>query len=189
LASGSVSAVHRDHPYIFRVGDHEYRVNYSPGEGNTYLFGGNSNWRGPIWFPINYPLLEALKRYHHFYGGALKVECPVRRPVGRDFSGDEQVRLRPRLGLMVVWRAHILRILEQAIRGSRRLGVMCDFHHDYHHHSIYGGRVERICRRLSRDAGQCCLSDEGSGPVAASFYLLKQDVERVSRSTDLAKAM
>ena len=73
----SVSAVHRDHPYIFRVGDHEYRVDYSPGEGNTYLFGGNSNWRGPIWFPINYLLVEALERYHHFYGGALKVECPV----------------------------------------------------------------------------------------------------------------
>ena len=73
----SVSAVHRDHPYIFRVGDHEYRVDYSPGEGNTYLLGGNSNWRGPIWFPINYLLVEALERYHHFYDGALKVECPV----------------------------------------------------------------------------------------------------------------
>ena len=45
-----------------------YRVDYTRGEGNTYLFGGNSNWRGPIWFPINYLLVEALKRYHHFYG-------------------------------------------------------------------------------------------------------------------------
>jgi hypothetical protein len=73
----SVSAVHREHPYVFRVGDHEHRVDYSPGEGNTYLFGGNSNWRGPIWFPINYLLVEALERYHHFYGDALKLECPV----------------------------------------------------------------------------------------------------------------
>jgi hypothetical protein len=73
----SVSAVHRDHPYIFRVGDHEHRVDYTPGEGNTYLFGGNSNWRGPIWFPINYLLVEALERYDHFYGDALKVECPI----------------------------------------------------------------------------------------------------------------
>jgi Glycosyl hydrolase family 63 C-terminal domain len=73
----SVSAVHREKPYFFRVGDHEYRVDYTPGEGNTYLFGGNSNWRGPIWFPINYLLVEALERYYHFYGDALKVECPI----------------------------------------------------------------------------------------------------------------
>jgi hypothetical protein len=73
----SVSAVHREKPYFFRVGDHEHRVDYTPGEGNTYLFGGNSNWRGPIWFPINYLLVEALERYYHFYGDALKVECPI----------------------------------------------------------------------------------------------------------------
>jgi hypothetical protein len=73
----SVSAIHREKPYIMVVGDHEYRVDYSPGEGTTYLFGGNSNWRGPIWFPINYLLAEALERYHHFYGDTLKVECPV----------------------------------------------------------------------------------------------------------------
>jgi hypothetical protein len=73
----SVSAIHREKPYVFRVNDDEYRVDYSPGEGNTYLFGGNSNWRGPIWFPINYLLVEALERYHHFYGDTLKVECPV----------------------------------------------------------------------------------------------------------------
>jgi hypothetical protein len=73
----SVSAIHQERPYVFRVGDHEHRVDYTPGEGNTYLFGGNSNWRGPIWFPINYLLVEAIERYHHFYGDALKVECPI----------------------------------------------------------------------------------------------------------------
>lgn len=73
----SVSRVHKDQPYVFRVGGDEHRVDYTPGEGNTYLFGGNSNWRGPIWFPINYLLIEALERYDHFYGDALKVECPA----------------------------------------------------------------------------------------------------------------
>jgi Mannosylglycerate hydrolase MGH1-like glycoside hydrolase domain len=73
----SVSRVHQDHPYIFRTGDEEYRVGYVPGESDSGLFGGNSNWRGPIWFPINYLLVEALERYHHFYGDSLKVECPT----------------------------------------------------------------------------------------------------------------
>jgi hypothetical protein len=73
----SVSRVHRDKPYVFRVASEEYRVDYVPGEGNSYLFGGNSNWRGPIWFPINFLIVEALERYHLFYGESFKVECPT----------------------------------------------------------------------------------------------------------------
>ncbi len=73
----SVSRVHRDRPYVFRAGGDEYRVGYVPGESDTGLFGGNSNWRGPIWFPLNYLLVEALERYHHFYGDTLKIECPT----------------------------------------------------------------------------------------------------------------
>ena len=73
----SVSRVHRENPYIFRAGNEEYRVDYVPGEGNSYLFGGNSNWRGPIWFPINFLIVEALERYHLFYGDSFKVECPT----------------------------------------------------------------------------------------------------------------
>ena len=53
------------------------RVDYEPGESMTALFGGNSNWRGPIWMPVNYLLVEALERYHHFYGDKLRVECPT----------------------------------------------------------------------------------------------------------------
>ncbi len=73
----SVSRVHKDDPYVVTVDGHSYEVDYEPGESTTGLFGGNSNWRGPVWFPINYLLIEALERYHHFYQDSLRVECPT----------------------------------------------------------------------------------------------------------------
>ena len=73
----SVSKFHGKHPYVFSAGGAEQRVDYEPAESTTYLFGGNSNWRGPVWFPINFLIVEALERYAHFYGDTLKVECPT----------------------------------------------------------------------------------------------------------------
>jgi hypothetical protein len=73
----SVSKYHEAHPYIFQSEGHELRLDYSPAESTTYLFGGNSNWRGPVWFPINYLLIEALERYHAFYGAEVQVEVPT----------------------------------------------------------------------------------------------------------------
>ncbi|HET6342893.1 MAG TPA: glucosidase [Gemmatimonadota bacterium] len=73
----SVSLVHRERPFVLSLDGHEYRVEYVPGESNISVFGGNSNWRGPIWFPMNFLLVEALERYHHFYGDSLLVECPT----------------------------------------------------------------------------------------------------------------
>ncbi|MBY0461333.1 MAG: hypothetical protein K2V38_28790 [Gemmataceae bacterium] len=75
----SLSRFHKDQPYVFRddASGNEYRVDYTPGESTTGLFGGNSNWRGPVWFPLNYLLIESLERYHRFYGNAFLIDCPT----------------------------------------------------------------------------------------------------------------
>jgi len=73
----SLSKVHERQPFVLKAGGEEFRVDYAPGESVTATFGGNSNWRGPVWLPVNYLLIEALERYHHFFGDELRVECPV----------------------------------------------------------------------------------------------------------------
>jgi hypothetical protein len=73
----SLSRYHAEHPFVFRADGSEHAVAYEPGESSSGMFGGNSNWRGPVWFPVNYLLIEALERYHHFYGDSLKVEFPT----------------------------------------------------------------------------------------------------------------
>jgi hypothetical protein len=73
----SLSRFHHEHPYRLGIDGATYEVHYTPGESDTGLFGGNSNWRGPVWFPLNYLLVESLKRYYHFYGDSLQVECPT----------------------------------------------------------------------------------------------------------------
>jgi hypothetical protein len=71
-----LSRFHKDHPFVLETDGRTYRVDYEPGESQTGMFGGNSNWRGPVWFPVNYLIIEALQKYHHFYGDSLRVECP-----------------------------------------------------------------------------------------------------------------
>ena len=124
----AVSRYHRERPYTMTVGDADYAVRYEPAESSSGLFGGNSNWRGPVWFPINYLLIEALQKYHHYAGDALTVEVPSgsgnavslwdassaiahrliaifardergRRPV---FGGNERMQADP------YWRDHVL---------------------------------------------------------------------------------
>jgi Mannosylglycerate hydrolase MGH1-like glycoside hydrolase domain len=73
----SVSRHHGQYPFTMQFDGEWRRVDYEPAESTAGLFGGNSNWRGPIWFPLNYLLIEALERYHHFYGDRLQVECPT----------------------------------------------------------------------------------------------------------------
>lgn len=73
----SLSAVHREAPYRLEIDGNTFTVEYQPGESTTAAFGGNSNWRGPIWFPINFLLIESLQKFHHYYGDDFRVECPT----------------------------------------------------------------------------------------------------------------
>ncbi|MBS0190370.1 MAG: glucosidase [Phycisphaerales bacterium] len=103
----AVSRYHLEHPLVLHLDGQEYRLDYEPGESRTDLFGGNSNWRGPIWIPVNYMILVALKEYHKYYGDGFKVECPtgsgqlmtldqvadeLARRLGRIFQRDEKGR-------------------------------------------------------------------------------------------------
>jgi hypothetical protein len=73
----SLSKIHAEAPYRLTLENRDYSIDYCPGDSNTDFFGGNSNWRGPVWFPINWLLIEALEKYHAFYGDTFKVECPT----------------------------------------------------------------------------------------------------------------
>ncbi len=110
----SLSRHHLEHPYTLQLGGREHRVGYEPAESQTGLFGGNSNWRGPVWFPANFLIIEALQRFHYFYGDDLKVEFPtgsgrrlnlwdvsieLQRRLTRLFLRDDQGR-RPLYGSM-----------------------------------------------------------------------------------------
>jgi hypothetical protein len=86
----ALSRHHLDQPFVLQVDGAEHRVGYLPGESDSGLFGGNSNWRGPVWFPVNFLLVEALERYHHFYGDHLQVEFP--RGSGRRVTLGEAAR-------------------------------------------------------------------------------------------------
>jgi hypothetical protein len=73
----SLSRWHKDHPYVFTVQGREYRVEYLPAESNNAMFGGNSNWRGPVWMPVNVLIIRALLQYYLYYGDDFRIECPT----------------------------------------------------------------------------------------------------------------
>ncbi|HEY2499801.1 MAG TPA: glucosidase [Candidatus Angelobacter sp.] len=108
----ALSRFHKDHPYMLDVAGVNHQVDYEPGESTTGLFGGNSNWRGPVWFPVNYLLIQALRRFHEYYHESFRVECPtgsgrlmnldevadeISRRLVSTFQGDAQAR-RPVFG-------------------------------------------------------------------------------------------
>jgi hypothetical protein len=73
----ALSRYHDKHPFVFTVQEHEYKVNYLPAESDSSIFGGNSNWRGPVWMPMNALLIRALLLFYLYYGDSFKVECPT----------------------------------------------------------------------------------------------------------------
>src|SRR5437773_897131 len=73
----ALSRFHQDHPYLLHMNGMEHRVDYEPADSTTGLFGGNSNWRGPVWFPVNFLLIESLQKFHHYLGDDFLVECPT----------------------------------------------------------------------------------------------------------------
>jgi hypothetical protein len=73
----SMSRAHLERPYVLRVDGADLTVRYIPAESDSRIFGGNSNWRGPIWFPVNFLIIESLQKFHHYYGDDFKIECPT----------------------------------------------------------------------------------------------------------------
>jgi len=73
----ALSRIHDQQPYVYRVDGMDLTVRYKPAESDSGLFGGNSNWRGPIWFPVNFLIIESLQKFHHYYGDEFRVECPT----------------------------------------------------------------------------------------------------------------
>ena len=130
----SLSKFHQQHPYTLETDGVEQRVDYEPADSTSGTFGGNSNWRGPIWFPINYLIVEALERYHHFYGDHLRVECPTgsgRMMNLKDVAGEIMSRLariflrRPR------WPRGVAML--RALRATIRTGVNSTLFYEFFH--------------------------------------------------------
>ena len=97
----SLSKIHERHPVSLMLGGHDYSVSYQPGESTTGMFGGNSNWRGPVWFPVNYLMIESLQRFHHYLGAEFTVEMPAGSGQFDDLSGVAAELSRRLIGLFL----------------------------------------------------------------------------------------
>jgi hypothetical protein len=94
-----------EHPYTFDCLGQMITVSYQPGESESSLFGGNSNWRGPVWFPVNFLIIESLQKFHHYYGDDFKIECPTGS--GRHITiNDVAIELSGRLAKLFLRNEH-----------------------------------------------------------------------------------
>ncbi len=182
----SVSRYHAEHPYELRVNGTAHTVHYEPAESSSGLFGGNSNWRGPIWFPINYLLIEAIQKFHHYYGDDFLVECPtgsgqkltlwqiaehlsqrlisifVRGPDGRRpvFGANEYVQTDPH------WRDYLL--FHEYFHGDTGVGLGA---------SHQTGWTALVAKLLDQTSGQLC----GLDGAAAAPHAEELVADRMAR--------
>jgi hypothetical protein len=176
----ALSRCHGEHPYTFNIQGHEYRVNYLPAESDTGMFGGNSNWRGPIWMPVNALIIRALLSYYLYYGDNFKVECPTgsgnqmnlfqvahdisdrltriflrddhgRRPV---YGGTEKFQTDPH------WRDNIL--FYEYFHGDNGAGLGAS------HQTGWTGLIARLIQLFGRVDGQQLLTTGRKGVFARS---------------------
>ena len=171
----ALSQIHRENPYVLNVNGTEHRVDYEPGESSTGVFGGNSNWRGPIWFPLNFLLVESLQRFHHYFGNGFKVEFPtgsgnmktlsevageLSRRMTNIFLRDENGR-RPVFGNLEKfqvdphWRDLIL--FHEYFHGDSGSGVGAS------HQTGWTGLVTKLIQQSSREFGE---HEKTGSPVA-----------------------
>jgi hypothetical protein len=171
----ALSQIHRENPYVLNVDGTEHRVDYEPGESSTGVFGGNSNWRGPIWFPLNFLLVESLQRFHHYFGNDFKVEFPtgsgnmktlsevageLSRRMTNIFLRDENGR-RPVFGNLEKfqvdphWRDLIL--FHEYFHGDSGSGVGAS------HQTGWTGLVTKLIQQSSREFGE---HEKTGSPVA-----------------------
>ncbi len=161
----ALSKVHEKHPYVFRVDGMDLSVRYQPAESDSGVFGGNSNWRGPIWFPVNYLIIESLQKFHHYYGDDFRVECPtgsgrlmsiegvadeLSSRLTRIFLKDESGRRpvfsqHPRLQQDPYFRDHLL--FFEYFHGDSGRGVGAG------HQTGWTGLVAKLLKPRARDAG------------------------------------
>ncbi len=165
----SLSAQHREKPYVLRVDGQEWHVEYEPGESQTGLFGGNSNWRGPVWFPMNYLLMESLERYHHFYGADFTIECPTGsgifltlREVAREINRRLCAIFRPDSAGRSPWQGDTKIFSEDPYWGGQT------WFHEYFHGDT--GRGCGACHQTGWTALIArCLRDQEASELAAAI--------------------